>query len=69
MMQFDSTDVEVEKRSDEVFETLDIFSRLEIVRAGCVRLEDDEEALSEDVCRALVRRCRAWYAANTPEGT
>ena len=61
--KFDSSDVEAERRSDEIFETLDALQRFEIVRAGVARLEDDEEAWSADVCACLERRCRAWWAA------
>jgi hypothetical protein len=61
--KFDSADVEAERRSDAIFETLDVYQRFEIVRAGVVRLADDEEAWSPEVCACLERRCRAWYAA------
>jgi hypothetical protein len=62
--KFDSADVEAERRSDEVFDKLDVYERFEIVRGGTAfttyeELGDDVRACLE----SLERRCRAWYAA------
>lgn len=64
MMKFDSSDVEAERRSDEIFETLNVFTRAEIAKGKVYR--DDGKGVDADVCRCLERRCRAWYAS-TPD--
>lgn len=59
--KFDSTDVEVEKRSDAILDKLGAFARSEIVRTGTAFTTYEEHG--DDVCAALERRCRAWYAS------
>ena len=59
--KFDSTDVEAERRSDEVFDKLDVYERFEIVRGGTAFTTYEE--LGDDVRACLERRCRAWFAA------
>jgi hypothetical protein len=59
--KFDSADVEAERRSDEVFDKLDVYERFEIVRVGTAFTIHEE--LGDDVRACLERRCRAWFAA------
>lgn len=60
-MTFDSTDVEIEKRSDAVFDSLNAYERSEIVRCGTAFTTYEEHG--DEVCAALERRCRAWYVS------
>lgn len=52
---------EAQKKADEVFDALDDYARLEIVRCGTAFTSYED--LGDEVCAWLNARARSWYAA------
>lgn len=57
-MEFNSTDVEIEKRADEIFDSLDNYSKWCLAKEGTAFTTYEDHG--QDVCAVLTRRARAW---------
>lgn len=59
-MEFNSTDVEIEKRADQIFDSLDDYAKFSLWQHGTAFTTYED--LGEDICAVLNRRARAWRA-------
>ena len=65
-MKFDSTDVEIERRADMVFDGLSDFEKFSLWRDGTAFTT--YERLGDEVCAVLKRRARAWWCLQVTNG-